>query len=209
MLTKEELKDINPKSLWIFITEETDFDALDFDDMFILCNEEGYMKLYNGRASIYFSDRMHPTAIDDDDDDDHLAFFAYQCDEKGICHLKLTEAGKKHLLNWYDALLPLNFNIYQTFKKYFESDVSTDSVLHRSPLLLIYENGYIDTLSWMEYHSTFDKNGEKFFSFPYARLTTERMNNVEYCSMPGEGLDEISLKFVLDMNKCPLTKIFK
>lgn len=223
MMTKEQLAKLNHKSLWIPLTEDTNWDAIDFDDMFILCANDMTIRLFNGRADIQWDNPFHPSYLDDMEDIDELdegeeicgdIFFRYIPDDKGIYRLKVTTSGKERLLDEYAAILPLNFNIYQTFKKWIECDVDKELDCNdRPPLLLLYRNGYMDVIDWNRYPGGFNPDGTPDFYFSEKARTSFFMNNIQYydtlISYSGEEDTPTDLKYFLNLRKCPLTRMFK
>lgn len=207
MMTKEQIANLNPKSLWIPFTEQTDWDAIDFDDMFVLMKNDKSIRLYNGRASISYGDKNHPGCLNDPN---LTLFFEYQKKNNGVEVLKPNELGKKILSQDYMAMLPLNFNLLQNFKPFFAVNLDTIP-LERHPLLLVYYDlGFWDVISHEQYVDYKDKDGISHSCIPESVWESNRVNNVnETATYESDFTDSFPPDAILNLEDCPLTKLFK
>lgn len=206
MITKEQIAKLNPKSLWIPFTEQTDFDAIDFDDMFILMKNDMSIRLYNGRASIYYSDINHPARLDDPD---CTLYFEYQKKDNGVEVLKPNKIGKQILLDDYMAMLPLNFNLQQNFKRFFMNSLEAIPVVCHPPLLVYYPYGYWAVISPEQYLDYKDKTGMCCTCVPDSVFYSARVNNVEVSATCEDDFDDsYPPEAIMNLEDCQLTRLF-
>lgn len=182
-------------NLWVPISENMDFDFINWNGIVFLVADDGEITLTCGNLDCWSGDEPEWLL----GDEENPAF-------EDITNYKLTETGREALL-----IFAGYFNLTQDAESFFRGYLSVPEVyaidgngrlvvteVHN--FLLIYENGFIKTLSYHEF--VCDAHGNTHRSCSDIRVTHRDCNwnrTKEYLKIG------VPLKYIVNLDRCYLT----